>query len=124
MSLEMSNRINELRNFQSIISKKILRKFSINHSNSRNGWGWFVDPELDYNYKFNKNKYTTSKHISIPNTIQEYPKIRSIKSINNFHDDLAFEMMDNKTTNTRETNYINIVGIATLVSLIYILIVL
>lgn len=127
MSQKINDNLYDLRRFQSIISKKILKKFGIDYSTSGNGWGWFVDPELDYNNKFNKNKYATLKHISIPNTIQEYPRIRSIKSINNFHNNFRNNLeveMDNKSTNTRETNYINIVGVATLLSLIYILIIL
>jgi len=125
--MSRQNNSNELRRYSLMLSKKILLKFGINNSETKDAWGWFVDPELNYCI-FNKNKYQknvyTSKHISIPSTIQEYPTIRSMKSINNFQDK-SFEMEKHRTntiTNTRM--YINIIGLVTLISLIYILIIL
>jgi len=126
MSREMNNRLNDLRRFQSIISKKIFKKFGFDESNSKDGWGWFVDPELIYNLNRNKSKNVYgSKHISIPETIKEYPKIRSMKSINNFNE-LIFEPDKKSSANVRspQINYTNIVGAITLISLFYILIVL
>ena len=65
MSQEMKNRINELRNFQAIITKKLLNKFGIYDKEAIDEWGWFIDPEINY-YKPQLIKY-----ISIPTTIQE-----------------------------------------------------
>lgn len=130
MSQKINNNLYDLRRFQSIISKKIFNKFDLNKSILKDEWGWFVDPELNYN--LNKNKYSKnvygSKDISIPETIQEYPKICSIKTINNFHDELIFESKkDNKyvaNVSSSQINYTNIVGVVTLISLVYILMVL
>jgi len=107
MSQEMKNRINELRNFQSIITTKIFNKFGINDKESVDEWGWFIDPEINY---FKKQIVT---QFTIPTTIQEE------KSINqHFTNDLA-------TTATITTSYyINIVKLITVLSLAYILIVL
>jgi len=122
--------INELKRNQTLLSKKILLKFGINdYSSSKDSWGWFVDPES--NDIFNKNKYNQNigklKHISIPSTIQEYPPtIRSLKSMNNFHDESETHNKSNKSkkTNKNISIYANIVGILTFVSLIYVLIIL
>jgi hypothetical protein len=125
------NIINELKRYQSLLSKKILLKFGINDSSSKDSWGWFVDPES--NDIFNKNKYNQNigklKHISIPSTIQEYPKtIRSLKSMNNFHDESEIYNKSNKSNKSNKNKnisiYANIVGIITFVSLIYVLIIL
>lgn len=125
MSQKINDNLYDLRRFQSIISKKIFKKFGFNKSISKDEWGWFVDPELNYN--FNKNKYSKNspKYVSIPETIKEYPKIRSMKSINNFHE-LIFEPDKKSSSNVRssQTNYANIVGVVTLISLVYILMVL
>ena len=115
MSQEMKNRINELQIFQAIISKKLLNKFGIKNKDTKDEWGWFIDPEINY---FKKQIVT---QFSIPTTIQEeIPKIRSIKSIHNIHN------FHNELThpNVSESNYTNIVGLATLFSLFYIFIVL
>jgi len=123
MSPEMKNRINELQRFQAIISKKLLNKFGINnnHNETIDEWGWFIDPEINYF----KTQIVTQ--FSIPTTIQEeIPKIgyteckrytECIHNINNIHNQII-------QVNVSESNYINIVGLATLFSLFYIFIVL
>ncbi len=62
-----------------------------------NGWGWFVDIELNSEpikttkYKYNRNK--PSQYVSIPSTIKEYPSIRSMKSMTNLYDtSMIFDM--------------------------------
>ena len=127
---QKNNIINELKRYQTVLSKKILLKFGVNDSSSKDSWGWFVDPES--NNIFNKNKYNQNigklKHISIPSTIQEYPppKIRSLKSMNNFHNEYETHIKSNKSnkSNKKISVYTNIVGIITFVSLIYVLIIL
>jgi hypothetical protein len=89
MAKNNSEQLNELRRYSSMISNKIFAKFGIITNNSKEEWGWFVDPELNY-HLFNKNKYVknvyATKHVSIPETIKEYPKIRSRQSITNLKD--------------------------------------
>ena len=51
-----------------------------------NGWGWFVDIELNSQpIKFieNNGMYKQSQNVSIPEIIKEYPSIRSMKSMKN-----------------------------------------
>ena len=111
MSQEMKNRINELQIFQAIISKKLLDKFGINNTETIDEWGWFIDPEINY-YKPQLIKY-----ISIPTTIQEEKsKIRSIKSINHFTNELVFNEQTDSTS-----YYIKLVKLITVLSLVYIL---
>ena len=113
MSQEMKNRVNELRNFQSIIAKKLLNKFGINNKEAKDEWGWFIDPEINY---FKKQIVT---QFSIPTTIQEeIPKLRSTESIQHFN------VFDQQTATVTTSYYINIVKFITILSLAYILIVL
>ena len=114
MSQEMKNRINELQIFQAIISKKLLNKFGIKNKDTKDEWGWFIDPEINY---FKKQIVT---QFSIPTTIQEdaTESIRSIKSIQHFN------VFDEQTATITSSYYINIVKFITILSLAYILIVL
>ena len=114
MSQEMKNRVNELRNFQSIIAKKLLNKFGINNKEAKDEWGWFIDPEINY---FKKQIVT---QFSIPTTIkEEIPKLRSTESIQHFN------VFNEQTTTTATTSYfIILVKLITVLSLSYILIVL
>ena len=112
MSQEMKNRINELRNFQSIITTKIFNKFGINDKETFDEWGWFIDPEINY---FKKQIVT---QFTIPTTIEEEKS-----TINHFTNELVFN--EQATTATVTTSYyINIVKFITILSLAYILIVL
>jgi hypothetical protein len=121
MSQKMNIPLNELQKFQSTISKKILMKFGDHQE--KDGWGWFVDLELNYNNNiFNKNKYNTSKQFSILETIREYPSIRSTKSINNFHDKSVFEMEKKTKTNRNSFIYIRVITSLIIIFLVYILI--
>ena len=115
MSQEMKNIKNELRNFQSIISKKILNKFGIVSNTDFNDeeWGWFIDLEIYL------CKPTIVKHCSTLTTIQEenlIPKIRSMKSIQNFNN-LHYEVIQNYENTNK---YITVVCLTTLCSLMYI----
>lgn len=111
----MKNIVNELRMFQSFITIKLLNKFGI--VNKDEEWGWFIDPEI------NLYKPNIVKHCSTLATIQEeklISKIRSMKSIqnlNNLHNEIN---KNNEGTN----KYITVVCVTTLISLIYILIIL
>jgi hypothetical protein len=91
-----------------------------------NGWGWFVDLELNSepikitNSHF--NRYKPLKYISVLNTIKEYPSIRSMKSITNLNDvSMKFEM--DKDFNKNITNNITLciitVGTIVIAAIIY-----
>lgn len=79
-----------------------------------NDWGWFVDIELNsepirqikpfYGYK-------PSRYVSVPETIREYPSIRSMKSMKNLHDtSMIFEMDDDDIKHrTNNCIYVNII---------------
>lgn len=115
MSQEMKNIVNELRMFQSFITMKLLNKFGI--VNKDEEWGWFIDPEI------NSYKPKIVKHCSTLSTIKEenlIPKIRSMKSIQNFNN-IDYEL---KQHNENTNKYITVVCLTTLISLIYILIIL
>lgn len=79
-----------------------------------NGWGWFIDIELNaepirlinssYHYK-------PSKYVTVPKTIKEYPSIRSMKSMTNLHDtSIIIEMDDDDIKHiTNNCSYGNII---------------
>lgn len=77
-----------------------------------NGWGWFVDIELDYEpITITKpyNHYKSSHYVSIPKTIKEYPSIRSMKSMKNLHDtSMIFDMDEDLVNNRSNNNCLNI----------------
>jgi hypothetical protein len=79
-----------------------------------NGWGWFVDIELDsepVRKIYPSSYYNPSKYVSGPKTIQKYPSIRSMKSMQNFHDSsMIFEMDDDDNKHrTNNCNNVNII---------------
>ena len=59
-----------------------------------NGWGWYIDLEINDNILPNRNKFynKATKHVNIPPTIKEIPSVRSIKSMKNIQESLMFEM--------------------------------
>jgi hypothetical protein len=136
MSNNNNNQLDELRRYSIMLSKRIFMKFGINTSDSKEEWGWFIDPELNY-HMFNKNKYAknvyTTKHVSIPETIKEYPSIRSRQSITNLND---FENNKNSDCKNKDKNNKNntpfnykkiatrLVTIAVFVSLSYFILIL
>lgn len=78
-----------------------------------NGWGWFVDIEL--NYEQSKIIQRPSYNLSVLKTIKEYPSIRSMKSMTNLHDNLiTIDLEKDKTNNCYSivTNTIGIIGVA------------
>lgn len=95
-----------------------------------NGWGWFVDIELNNepikNLPNNNSyiRYKPSQNISVPKTIQEYPSIRSMKSMRNLHDtSMMFEMDDNDNKHRTNKYFGSIithsVGLITLIVVYY-----
>lgn len=117
--MSQNNNRSSLQDYTTIISR---RKFLINLVEAEEPeltteWGWFVDPELNLN--FNKYKYITKKYVSIPNTIQEYPKIRSLSSMTNFQDNSIFKT--DKKISKNKTNKKSIIYIVRVtISLIFI----
>lgn len=98
--------------------------------NVDNGYGWFVDiesnPEKIKKIPYNKNNYKPSKYVSIPETIPEYPTIRSLKSINNLCEadinESEKEKYNHKYKSTKNISifmYCNIIGTITLTLMCY-----
>jgi len=76
-----------------------------------NGWGWFVDIELNSEPIRIQKYHKASLNVSIPKTIQEYPSIRSMKSMKNLHDtSMIFEMDDIDDSKHRTNSYIKIIS--------------
>jgi len=72
-----------------------------------NGWGWFVDIESNLEpikYRQNNFRYKQSVNISMPETIKEYPSIRSMKSMKNLHDTSLMFQMDEDNDKKHRTN--------------------
>jgi len=84
---------------RSAVSNKTFKEYCMSFINIKdqqldNEWGWFIDIELNYHPTVFKK---SSQYVSIPKTIQEYPSIRSMKSINNlYHTSIEFEINKNK----------------------------
>lgn len=66
-----------------------------------NGWGWFVDIEMNSepiriistSANYNNIRYKPSKLVTVPKTINECSSIRSMKSMKNLHTtSMIFEM--------------------------------
>lgn len=105
----MSQRESEVQLSPSMMTfKEYCMSIGVREPNLTNGWGWFVDIEANFE-QINTIKYQrSSQHVSIPKTIQEYPSIRSMKSMQNLHDtSMIFEMDDNNKHRTNK--YVNIV---------------
>jgi len=109
-----------------------MRFIGVTDPNLTNGWGWFVDIELNSEPAIiPKTKNITqpiyipsSRYVSVPKTIKEYPSIRSMKSLNSLHDtSMMFEMDDDSKHRTNKnmsnTIYYNTVGIITVALLYY-----
>ena len=73
-----------------------------------NGWGWFVDIESNLeSIKHRQNNYFRYKplvNVSMPETIKEYPSIRSMKSMKNLHDKSLMFQIDEDDDKKHRTN--------------------
>ena len=121
MSQEMKNIIKELQTFQSYITVKLLNKYKNtlnNNFNTEDEWGWFIDPEINYNKNFILKHFSTLTTIKEENITKEITNIKSIKSLHNFNNESTQVHYESNY------NYIAIVGITTLFSLLYIFIIL
>lgn len=131
----MSNNQN-LNKYQSkSLQEYYIKVVEIKDSYIGNGWGWFVDLDL----KSISNSISKSKPIKIIqnykssqvyiNSIKEYPRIRSMKSIQNLHQ--MNNEMNNQINNLRinhmnlykYSNFIciNLIGIITFTIIYYII---
>ena len=75
--------------------------------------------QLNLLWIYNKSIYKPSNYVSVPETIREYPSIRSMKSINNLDE---MEEAYYKTRTKKQVSngiYCNIVGMITLVLTYY-----
>lgn len=97
--------------FQKIPSMISYKDYYMNYigtkeTNLDNGWGWFIDLELNSEpLKLNtyRKKYTK---IIYPKTIKEFPNIRSMKSISNFNDQSMVFEMDEEINHRTNNNLI------------------
>lgn len=120
MSQSFNTMQSEIQPYPSIISFReyYMSFIGIRDPYLENGWGWFVDIELN-SEPIRIQKYKKpSQYISNPKTIQEYPSIRSMKSMKNLHDtSMIFEMDDVDDSKHRTNRFVSIV-IDTLVGII------
>lgn len=59
------------------------------------GWGWFLDIDIQTNRQINKFSREKLKHVYIPQTIYETPtRMQSFKSMTNLHDESMIFKMD------------------------------
>ena len=92
-----------------------------------NGWGWFVDIELNFEPERviqYKNKYNSiSKCLHTPQTITEYHSIRSRNSMSNLHEtSMIFQMDNDDDKNNTSMNgfiYINTICIILIALICY-----
>jgi len=92
---------------QSIMTFKdyYMKFIGINDSNLSNGWGWFVDIELNSEpIRSIQNNNKTRNNIAI--TKKEYSSIRSMKSMNNLYDTSMMFDMDEFNEIHKTNNYI------------------
>ena len=78
-----------------------------------NGWGWFVDIETG----FEPLVQPPPQKVPVLKTINEYPSIRSMKSMKNLHDtSMMFKIDDIDDSKHRTLNFIkhaiSLVGVA------------
>ena len=85
-----------------------------NKQHLENGWGWFVDVDLNtepVRIVQNNITYKSSQNRSLLKTIQEYPSIRSMKSMKNLNDTSMMFEFDEYDNNHRTNNNNNISNI-------------
>lgn len=99
----MTQRVNNTNSIEISPSMVTFREYcksfvDFRENDLENGWGWFVDMELNFeSARINqyKNKYTRiSKCLHTPQTIKEYSSIRSRNSMSNLHDTSMIFQMD------------------------------
>ena len=84
-----------------------MRFIGIKDPHLANGWGWFVDIELNsepIRMIEPSYHYTPSQYVTLPKTIKEYPSIRSMKSMKNLHDTSMLFEIDNDDVKHRTNN--------------------
>jgi hypothetical protein len=108
----MSQRVSEVLTSPSMMTFReyYMSFIGIRDPHLANGWGWFVDIELNSEPIRIQRYKKSSQFVSIPNTIKEYPSIRSMKSMKNLHDtSMIFEMDDIDETKHRTNNVITMI---------------
>jgi len=89
-----------------------IKSINLKNINFSDDWGWFIDIESNYpdtNKLFSKYRKETQNIINIPQTINELPSIRSLKSMRNLYDDLIILKIDEdlvKYNKYKRINYI------------------
>jgi hypothetical protein len=118
----MSNNLNQ---------SKTLREYYIKFTEIRdpcvgNEWGWFVDLDFKGLPKSRPIQIIQKYKSSSLTSIQEYPSIRSMKSITNLHQmdyKIGNSKINNKINFYKYTNFIciNLIGIITFTMIYYII---
>jgi hypothetical protein len=118
-----------LNNYQSrSLQEYYIKVIEIKDPYIGNGWGWFVDLDLK-SISISKSKpiKIIQNYKSSLNTINEYPSIRSMKSMTNLHQ-MNNEMKNQIYLNNHKNLYkysnficINLIGIITFTIIYYII---
>ena len=118
-----------LNNYQSrSLQEYYIKVIEIKDPYIGNGWGWFVDLDLK-SISISKSKpiKIIQNYKSSLNTINEYPSIRSMKSMTNLHQ-MNNEMKNQIYLNNHKNLYkysnficINLIGIITFTIIYYIM---
>lgn len=85
-----------------------------NKQHLENGWGWFVDIDLNtepVRIVENNIRYKLLQNRSVLKTIQEYPSIRSMKSMKNLNDTSMMFDFDEYDNKHRTNNNVTIISI-------------
>lgn len=114
MSQSLDLTINNIYSFPSFMTFReyYMSFIETKDPNIENGWGWFVDIELNsepitiLKPQFNNR---LSQHPLIPNKIKKFSSIRSIKSVKCLHDTSMFFEMDEDDNKHRTNTYMNMV---------------
>jgi len=123
----MSNNLNLNKGQSKSLQEYYIKVVEIKDPHVGNGWGWFVDLDLNSFPKSNPIKiiqnYKSSQiHL---NTIKEYPSIRSMKSMTNLNqmNNEINNQMNNHKNFYKYTNfiYINLIGIIIFTMIYYII---
>jgi hypothetical protein len=108
----MSNNLN-LNKYQSKSLQEYYIKFiEIKDPYIGNGWGWFVDLELNNLPKSKPIQIIQKYKSSHLKTIKEYPSIRSMKSITNLH---QLNNQQNNQLNNQQNNQQNFYNYTTFI---------
>ena len=109
-----NNQENKLSTSMMTFNKYHMTFIRNNKQHLENGWGWFVDVDLNtepVRIVQNNITYKSSQNRSLLKTIQEYPSIRSMKSMKNLNDTSMMFEFDEYDNNHRTNNNISNINV-------------